>query len=96
MELKSCSQNTIVGWYHSHPGYGCWLSGIDVATQRLHQQHFDPFVAIVIDPKKTMENKSNVEIVLLEHLAKDSRLLPVVEAILLHPVTFQFILVAVQ
>ena len=23
----------IVGWYHSHPGYGCWLSGIDVKTQ---------------------------------------------------------------
>ena len=23
----------IVGWYHSHPGYGCWLSGIDVMTQ---------------------------------------------------------------
>lgn len=22
-----------IGWYHSHPGYGCWLSGIDVATQ---------------------------------------------------------------
>jgi hypothetical protein len=22
-----------VGWYHSHPGYGCWLSGIDVGTQ---------------------------------------------------------------
>jgi len=22
----------IVGWYHSHPGYGCWLSGIDVMT----------------------------------------------------------------
>jgi len=19
-----------IGWYHSHPGYGCWLSGIDV------------------------------------------------------------------
>jgi COP9 signalosome complex subunit 5 len=18
-----------IGWYHSHPGYGCWLSGID-------------------------------------------------------------------
>ncbi len=17
----------VVGWYHSHPGYGCWLSG---------------------------------------------------------------------
>lgn len=22
----------ICGWYHSHPGYGCWLSGIDVNT----------------------------------------------------------------
>jgi len=21
-----------VGWYHSHPSYGCWLSGIDVNT----------------------------------------------------------------
>jgi proteasome lid subunit RPN8/RPN11 len=21
-----------VGWYHSHPGFGCWLSGIDVTT----------------------------------------------------------------
>ena len=24
----------VVGWYHSHPGYGCWLSGIDVQTQQ--------------------------------------------------------------
>jgi len=22
----------VVGWYHTHPGYGCWLSGIDVGT----------------------------------------------------------------
>lgn len=22
----------VVGWYHSHPGFGCWLSGVDVAT----------------------------------------------------------------
>ncbi len=27
-----------IGWYHSHPGYGCWLSGIDVSTQMLNQQ----------------------------------------------------------
>lgn len=26
----------ICGWYHSHPGYGCWLSGIDVGTQMLY------------------------------------------------------------
>ena len=25
----------LVGWYHSHPGYGCWLSGIDVTTQSM-------------------------------------------------------------
>lgn len=43
-----------VGWYHSHPGYGCWLSGIDVATQRQNQQFMDPFCAVVVDPIRTM------------------------------------------
>lgn len=44
----------IVGWYHSHPGYGCWLSGIDVKTQEVHQQFEDPFLAIVVDPMRTI------------------------------------------
>ncbi|MQM13693.1 hypothetical protein Taro_046622 [Colocasia esculenta] len=44
----------LVGWYHSHPGYGCWLSGIDVLTQMRNQQHQDPFLAIVIDPTRTV------------------------------------------
>eukprot|EP00003_Mantamonas_plastica_P031419 TRINITY_DN816_c0_g2_i1.p1 TRINITY_DN816_c0_g2~~TRINITY_DN816_c0_g2_i1.p1 ORF type:complete len:349 (-),score=106.84 TRINITY_DN816_c0_g2_i1:11-1057(-) len=44
----------VLGWYHSHPGYGCWLSGIDVGTQRLNQQFQEPWLAIVIDPKQTM------------------------------------------
>ncbi|KAJ1662409.1 COP9 signalosome catalytic subunit rri1 [Coemansia sp. RSA 1813] len=44
----------VIGWYHSHPGYGCWLSGIDVATQRLNQKYQEPFLAVVIDPKRTM------------------------------------------
>ena len=22
----------VVGWYHSHPGFGCWLSGTDCST----------------------------------------------------------------
>lgn len=43
------------GWYHSHPGYGCWLSGIDVDNQRIHQvRMFEPYLAIVVDPKRTM------------------------------------------
>jgi len=38
----------VLGWYHSHPSYGCWLSGIDVSTQTLNQQHQDPWLAIVV------------------------------------------------
>lgn len=26
-------QENVVGWYHSHPGFGCWLSSVDVNTQ---------------------------------------------------------------
>lgn len=44
----------MVGWYHSHPGYGCWLSGIDVGTQMTQQQYLDPFLAIVVDPHRTI------------------------------------------
>ena len=46
----------ICGWYHSHPGYAPWLSGIDVGTQALYQKHQEPFVAIVIDPKRTISS----------------------------------------
>lgn len=46
-------QENVVGWYHSHPGYGCWLSGIDVETEALQQQQ-DPFLAVVIDPERTI------------------------------------------
>ncbi|CAG7930186.1 unnamed protein product [Penicillium olsonii] len=55
--LQSCRDagrmENAVGWYHSHPGYGCWLSGIDVATQQT-QQMTGPFVAVVIDPDRTI------------------------------------------
>lgn len=44
----------VAGWYHSHPGYGCWLSGIDCSTQMLNQQYQEPFLAIVVDPVRTM------------------------------------------
>ncbi|PIA40849.1 hypothetical protein AQUCO_02400121v1 [Aquilegia coerulea] len=44
----------VVGWYHSHPGYGCWLSGIDCSTQMLNQQFQEPFLAVVIDPTRTV------------------------------------------
>jgi COP9 signalosome complex subunit 5 len=47
-------EENVVGWYHSHPGYGCWLSGIDVQTQRTNQTYQEPFVAIVVDPVRTV------------------------------------------
>ena len=30
----------VVGWYHSHPGFGCWLSGVDINTQQVIQDTF--------------------------------------------------------
>lgn len=45
-----------IGWYHSHPGYGCWLSAIDINTQNIHQKHQDPWVALVVDPVRTMSS----------------------------------------
>lgn len=44
----------VVGWYHSHPGYGCWLSGIDCDTQMTNQKYQEPWLAIVVDPHRTM------------------------------------------
>lgn len=49
-------KENVVGWYHSHPGYGCWLSGIDVETQFIQQQYQDPSVAVVIDPERTISS----------------------------------------
>lgn len=30
----------VVGWYHSHPGFGCWLSGVDINTQQVRTTNF--------------------------------------------------------
>ena len=30
----------VVGWYHSHPGFGCWLSGVDINTQQVRVHLF--------------------------------------------------------
>ncbi|KAL1927127.1 hypothetical protein VTP01DRAFT_5090 [Rhizomucor pusillus] len=59
-----------IGWYHSHPGYGCWLSGIDVNTQMLNQQYQEPWVAVVVDPNRTM-SAGKVEIGAFRTYPKD-------------------------
>ena len=40
----------VVGWYHSHPGFGCWLSSVDVNTQKSFEQLNSRAVAVVVDP----------------------------------------------
>ena len=44
----------VVGWYHSHPGYQCFLSKMDCVSQRRYQQYSDPFIAVVVDPVRTI------------------------------------------
>ncbi|CAN9162023.1 unnamed protein product [Alternaria alternata] len=43
-------QETVVGWYHSHPGFGCWLSSVDINTQQSFEQLTPRAVAVVVDP----------------------------------------------
>lgn len=47
----------VVGWYHSHPGFGCWLSGVDVNTQQSFEQLNERAVAVVVDPIQSVKGK---------------------------------------
>ncbi|CAF4735898.1 unnamed protein product [Rotaria socialis] len=47
----------VVGWYHSHPGFGCWLSGVDMNTQQSFEALTDRAVAVVIDPIQSVKGK---------------------------------------
>ena len=40
----------IVGWYHSHPSYGLFMSGEDIGTQSRYQRLWKKSVALVVDP----------------------------------------------
>ena len=46
---ESGGSKLIVGWWHSHPSYDCFLSSIDVSTQEaMFSEDFN--VALVVDP----------------------------------------------
>jgi proteasome lid subunit RPN8/RPN11 len=50
--LKKIRKNKnlrIVGWWHSHPDFGCFLSSVDLITQK-HFFHRSFQVALVVDP----------------------------------------------
>mmetsp|Transcript_150568 Transcript_150568/g.484146 ORF Transcript_150568/g.484146 Transcript_150568/m.484146 type:complete len:317 (+) Transcript_150568:97-1047(+) len=47
----------VVGWYHSHPGMGCWFSGTDVNTQQSFEQLNPRAVGVVVDPIQSVKGK---------------------------------------
>jgi len=47
----------VVGWYHSHPGFGCWLSSTDCNTQQSFESLSDRAVAVVVDPIQSVKGK---------------------------------------
>jgi 26S proteasome regulatory subunit N11 len=47
----------VVGWYHSHPGFGCWLSGVDINTQQSFEALNARAVAVVVDPIQSVKGK---------------------------------------
>lgn len=47
----------VVGWYHSHPGFGCWLSSVDVNTQQSFEALNTRAVAVVVDPIQSVKGK---------------------------------------
>merc|ERR1719394_2068205 len=47
----------VVGWYHSHPGFGCWLSSTDINTQSSFEALNSRAVALVVDPIQSVKGK---------------------------------------
>lgn len=47
----------VVGWYHSHPGFGCWLSMEDVMTAKSYEQLTPRSVSVVVDPIQSVRGK---------------------------------------
>ncbi|HUT81338.1 MAG TPA: Mov34/MPN/PAD-1 family protein [Candidatus Bathyarchaeia archaeon] len=55
---KKGKNETIVGWFHSHPGLGCFMSGTDVATQKIYQALLPESVAMVNDGNKFAKTRN--------------------------------------
>ena len=46
-----------VARYHSHPGFGCWLSGVDINTQQSFETLSARAVAVVVDPIQSVKGE---------------------------------------
>jgi proteasome lid subunit RPN8/RPN11 len=59
----------IVGWYHSHPSYGAFMSEEDRKTQLRYQALWADSIAIVIDPTRVSRSSYGFEIFRLKRPA---------------------------
>ena len=50
-------EEVVVGWYHSHPGFGCWLSSVDMNTHQSFETLSPRAVAVVVDPIQSVRGK---------------------------------------
>lgn len=57
MLAQTGRSENVVGWYHSHPGFGCWLSGVDINTQQSFENLNPRSVAVVVDPIQSVKGK---------------------------------------
>eukprot|EP00477_Mikrocytos_mackini_P000934 GAHX01001003.1.p1 GENE.GAHX01001003.1~~GAHX01001003.1.p1 ORF type:complete len:458 (-),score=114.86 GAHX01001003.1:37-1410(-) len=46
-----------IGWYHSHPGFGCWLSNVDISTHQAFEKIDKRAIAVVVDPIQSVKGK---------------------------------------
>ena len=56
LKQTGCSE-MVVGWYHSHPGFGCWLSGVDINTQQSFEALSSRAVAVVVEPIQNVRQR---------------------------------------
>jgi len=54
---KKGGNEVIVGWWHTHPGMGTFLSGTDIATQKIYQALLPEAIAMVNDGNKYSQTR---------------------------------------
>ena len=58
---ESGIEDPIIGWYHSHPGYSCFMSGTDENAHRRMLNLYKDAIALVLDPVMYSNEKPSRE-----------------------------------
>ncbi|MFX1564342.1 MAG: Mov34/MPN/PAD-1 family protein [Promethearchaeota archaeon] len=54
--IEQGTGEAIIGWWHTHPSLGVFMSGTDITTQERYQAFFPQAIALVVDPVKFSES----------------------------------------